>query len=141
MIFIENCPQIAVEKGTHRLPANSSILIQITDPESEFVKPFYSENFKEIYKFQFYDVTEPLWGRNCLLEPITEEQANKLVRILDRAMEKGYNVVVHCAAGVCRSGAVTEVGKIMGFTPVHENRLPNVEVKSKMLRCLYDGTE
>lgn len=138
MLFIENCPQIAVEKGTHSLPAHTSILIQITDPGNVFVKPFYNECFKEIYRFQFYDVTKPLWGRNCLLEPITEDQADSIVRILDRALEKGYNVIVHCTAGVCRSGAVAEVGKIMGFTPIHENRLPNVEVKSKMLRVLYD---
>lgn len=133
---IENVPQIAVELGTHRLPAKESVLIQITDPDDEFVVPKFKDDFHKIYKFKFYDVTRPLWGRG-LLEPITQDQADDLVKILKFALEKEYNVVVHCAAGICRSGAITEVGVIMGFEAAHDNRLPNVEVKSKMMRSLY----
>lgn len=136
---IENCPQFAVEKGTHVISPRDSILIQITDPDSDFVVPYFAPSFKSIYKFRFYDVTSPLWGNNRLLEPITQDQADYLVRILEFALEKEYNVIVHCAAGICRSGAVTEVGVIMGFEAVHDNRLPNVEVKSKMLRVLNES--
>ena len=133
---IENVPQIAVELGTHRLPAKGSILIQITDPDGEFVVPKFKDDFERIDHFRFYDVTAPLWGNDRLLEPITQDQADWIVRILEFALEMDYNVVVHCAAGICRSGAVTEVGVIMGFEAVHENRMPNVEVKSKMMKCL-----
>lgn len=136
---IENVPQIAVELGTHKLPAKGTILIQITDPDGVFVTPKFEDDFHHIEQFKFYDVTEPLWGNDKLLEPITEEQASELAGILDFAREYNYNVLVHCAAGICRSGAVTEVGVIMGFQAVHDNRMPNVEVKSKMLRCLYES--
>ena len=138
MPYIENCPQIAVEKGTHQIPPSGAILIQITDPDGDFVSPYFEPSFEAVYKFRFYDVTAPLWGNNRLLEPITQDQADFLVRILDFALEKDYNVIVHCAAGICRSGAVTEVGAIMGFRAIHDNRMPNVEVKSKMLRALNE---
>ena len=135
---IENVPQIAVELGTHRLPAKGSILIQITDPDSEFVVPKFKDDFEHIVQYKFYDVTAPLWGNDRLLEPITQEQAESLVGTLVFAQEYDYDVIVHCAAGLCRSGAVTEVGVIMGFDAVHDNRMPNVEVKSKMMRCLHE---
>jgi predicted protein tyrosine phosphatase len=46
------------------------------------------------------------------------------------------NVVVHCMAGVCRSGAVAEVGVMMGFRDVGRMRIPNVRVKTMMMREL-----
>lgn len=47
-------------------------------------------------------------------------------------------------AGLCRSGAVAEVGIIMGFQDTHKFRLPNRLVKYKMMKCLgmtYDANE
>ena len=54
------------------------------------------------------------------------------------------NVVVHCHAGVCRSGAVAEVGVMMGFADCERFRIPNLLVKHKMMRVLgwtYDSEE
>jgi hypothetical protein len=54
------------------------------------------------------------------------------------------NVVVHCHAGICRSGAVVEVASIMGFTPTDKYRQPNLRVKHKMMQVLgltYDSDE
>ena len=54
------------------------------------------------------------------------------------------NVVVHCVAGVCRSGAVAEVGVMMGFRDAEAFRSPNLLVKHKMMKCLgwtYDENE
>jgi protein tyrosine phosphatase len=53
-------------------------------------------------------------------------------------------VIVHCVAGVCRSGAVCEVGVIMGFDDTEVFRSPNMLVKHKMmsvLRWTYDENE
>jgi protein-tyrosine phosphatase len=46
------------------------------------------------------------------------------------------NVVVHCHAGICRSGAVVEVASMMGFTPADRLRIPNMRVKHKMMQVL-----
>ena len=46
------------------------------------------------------------------------------------------NVVVHCHMGVSRSGAVAEVGTIMGFRDVGKFRVPNLMVKKKLMEQL-----
>jgi hypothetical protein len=54
------------------------------------------------------------------------------------------NVVVHCHAGICRSGAVCELGVMMGFNDCERFRMPNLLVKHKMMRVLgwtYDSEE
>jgi hypothetical protein len=54
------------------------------------------------------------------------------------------NVVVHCFAGICRSGAVCEVGVMMGFNDTGRFRAPNLLVKHRMMRALgwtYDADE
>lgn len=54
------------------------------------------------------------------------------------------NVVVHCYAGIFRSGAVAEVGVILGFEDTHVFRSPNRLVKHRILKALnleYDPRE
>jgi hypothetical protein len=54
------------------------------------------------------------------------------------------NVVVHCHAGVCRSGAVCEIGVMLGFNDTEAFRSPNLLVKHRMMRALgwlYDEQE
>ena len=54
------------------------------------------------------------------------------------------NVVVHCFAGICRSGAVCEVGVAMGFDDTERFRAPNLLVKHRMMKALgwtYDADE
>ena len=54
------------------------------------------------------------------------------------------NVIVHCHAGVCRSGAVCEVGVILGFEDTDAFRSPNLLVKHRMMKHLgltYDADE
>lgn len=104
--------------------------------------PIPKAKFSAIYQFEFLDIDNPhdtSFGEFT----ITEEQAEELCGILRRALANNMNVVVHCTAGICRSGAVTEVGSIMGFEPINNSRIPNVLVKKRMLNCLgltYDST-
>jgi rhodanese-related sulfurtransferase len=74
----------------------------------------------------------------------SQEQANELVRLLQHALDNRMNVVVHCTAGVCRSGAVAEVGVMMGFDDCERFRSPNLLVKHRMMKALgwtYDEQE
>ena len=74
----------------------------------------------------------------------SQEQANELVRLLQHALENRMNVVVHCHMGVCRSGAVAELGVMMGFDDVGRWRSPNLLVKHRMMSALgwtYDENE
>ena len=74
----------------------------------------------------------------------TDAQAKELVRLLQHALANHMNVVVHCHAGICRSGAVVEVATMMGFTATDRYRQPNLRVKHKMMKVLgwtYDENE
>lgn len=131
-MWIQNVALSDVQKGFHRDPGTNSMLIQIVDPAMEFPTP--KHQFKETHQFQFLDLEE---GDKFAEEfKITDTQAQQLVDLLRKAQDNDMNVVVHCVAGVCRSGAVCEVGVMMGFNDTFLYRSPNMMVKHKMLKVL-----
>jgi len=138
-IFIQNVGAADIPFGRHFDCGENSMLIQITDPDitPQFSTPWIPQpkhKFKEIHQFSFLDIE----NNDSLAEKygITDEQASELVRLLKHALENKMHVVVHCFAGVCRSGAVAEVGIMMGFTDTESFRIPNTRVKTKMLKAL-----
>jgi len=135
-MWIENIPLENVAKGKHHACGENSMLIQISDHDMAFPTP--KHKFKEVHQFIFLDIEEESDFA------ITDAQAEQLVRLLQHAQENRMNVVVHCHAGICRSGAVCEVGVMMGFNDCERFRAPNLLVKHKMMRVLgwtYDEQE
>lgn len=122
---IENISRRATELGTHRLVAAESMLIQIGDPGGEVPTP--PDEFKEAHVFYFLDAEDeddfPDEAK------ITPHQASQIVALLHSAKTRNMNVVVHCTMGLCRSGAIVEFAKELGFQPVHDLRMPNLRVK------------
>ncbi len=149
MPWIQNVALSDIKKGQHIRVGENSMLIQIVDPAMEFPKPIY--NFKEVHQFEFLDIEEDGLTNNGdgtwtdMSEfAVTQEQADKLVELLQHALANRMDVVVHCHAGVCRSGAVAEVGVMMGFDDAEAFRSPNLLVKHKMMKKLgwtYDESE
>lgn len=147
MPWIQNVAFSDVQRGYHIDPGPNALLIQIMDPCMEFPIPKYT--FKEIHQFEFLDVEEDGLTNNgdgawtdVSEFAITVSQASELVRVLQHALAHNMNVIVHCVAGVCRSGAVAEVGVMMGFQDAEAYRQPNLLVKHQMMRSLgwtYDG--
>lgn len=129
--FIQNISKQAYAAGDHFDCGDRAIAIEILDPCADRVTP--KHKFKEIYTFEFLDVEaeDNLWEFS-----IQDEQAKELVRILQLALEERRNVVVHCTMGICRSGAVAEVGVMMGFIDTKVYRQPNMLVKTKMMNVL-----
>ena len=141
MPWIQNTSMSDVKRGTHRNPGPNAMLIQICDPPGDFPEPHFT--FQEVHQFQFLDVerdTEVLdEAMRC-----SQAQADELVRLLQHAQANDMNVVVHCHAGVCRSGAVCEVGVMIGFQDTYVFRSPTLLVKHGMMRnlgMLYDEQE
>ena len=121
-----------IRQGHHYDAGINSMLIQIVDPASEFPTP--AKQFKETHQFEFLDAErEDKFPDEC---KVTDDQAAELVRLLQHALENRMNVVVHCHAGVCRSGAVCEVGVMMGFDDAEAFRAPNLLVKHRMMKRL-----
>ena len=139
--WIQNVSFADIPKGHHIDAGINSMLIQIVDPAMEFPIPSYQ--FREVHQFEFLD----LEAKDFALEEemkITDAQAEQLVKLLQHALANKMNVVVHCVAGVCRSGAVCEVGVMMGFRDTEVYRSPNLLVKHKMMKVLgwtYDENE
>lgn len=129
-MFIENVSLAAIQRGEHFLPGCNAMLIQIVDPDMEFPIPKYE--FKEIHQFKFLDIED----EDELA--IQSNQAHQIAKLLVKAKENRMNIIVHCHAGVCRSGAIAECGVIIGFDDTEVYRQPNLRVKHMVISHLFD---
>ena len=138
--WIENCSKSDIALGHHSDLGANTWLIQIMDPACSFPTPKY--NFAMVSQFEFLDAEDADgFPDEC---KISDDQARQLVNILQSALDMHMNVMVHCHAGICRSGAVTEIGTMLGFTATERFRMPNLRVKHKMMKVLgmtYDADE
>lgn len=143
MPWIRNVSMSDIKTGQYTQFAPNTeniVLIQIVDPAYTF--PIPKTPFHSIHQFEFLDAED-----SCIFDAdfkIQPEQAQQLVSILQSALDNQQNVIVHCHQGLCRSGAVAEVGIMMGFEETPAKRQPNVKVKTSMMRVLgwtYDSDE
>jgi hypothetical protein len=140
-MWIENVAAADIPIGFHHDAGPNSMLISITDPASW--RPEAKHQFKERHNFEFLDIELNDHADDEEMR-CSQEQANELVGLLQHALENRMNVVVHCYAGICRSGAVCEVGVMMGFADTERFRSPNLLVKHRMMKALgwtYDENE
>jgi len=138
-MWIENVAAIDVPSGDHHDCGENAMLIQILD--GAYI-PEPKHQFRERHMFNFLDLEDD--DEHVEEMGITDQQAADLVALLKRAFDEQMNVVVHCTAGLCRSGAVAEVGVMMGFDDTERLRIPNIRVKHKMMKVLgwtYDADE
>ena len=129
-MFIQNVSLSDVKNGRHYDAGENSMLIQIVDPNMEFPKA--KCKFRNTLKFKFLDAED----KDDTDEKITDADAQYIIEGLQHALDKHMNVIVHCHAGICRSGAVAEVGVIMGFEDTKIFRQPNLLVKYKLMKVL-----
>lgn len=140
-MWIQNVAWSDIKKGFHINPGENAMLIQIVDCGMEFPEPLYK--FKHVAQFQFLDLEQNDFALEEEMK-ITDDQAKSLCLLLKQAYANQMNVIVHCVAGVCRSGAVCEIGVMMGFDDTEAFRSPNLLVKHKMMKYLgwtYDENE
>jgi predicted protein tyrosine phosphatase len=132
MPWIENVAAADIPTGFHHDVGPNSMLISICDPAGW--RPNAKQQFKERHDFEFLDAEDddgfPEEAK------ISDAQAEQIVTLLQQALENRMNVVVHCTAGICRSGAVVEVGVMMGFNDCEKYRQPNLRVKHKLMKQL-----
>ena len=148
-MWIQNVSKIDIATGNHKHPGDNCMLIQILDPDEGFPRP--KHQFNEIHQFEFLDVEGhgyTNFGDGEITDVsdalITTEQAQQIAKLLLRARDKKMNVIVHCHAGIFRSGAVAEVGVMLGFVDTGAFRSPNRLVKHSIMAALgmkYDTKE
>ncbi|MFY8211698.1 MAG: hypothetical protein ACOVLB_03395 [Candidatus Nanopelagicus sp.] len=139
-MWIENIAAADVGMKYHHACGDNSMLISICDPAGW--RPAAAHAFKERHDFEFLDAEDTDGFPDEA--KFSDEQAKEIVVLLQHALDNHMNVVVHCTAGICRSGAVVEVGVMMGFTDCEKLRIPNIRVKHKLMKVLgwtYDANE
>lgn len=121
----------AITQGFHYYVLSKTALIQIQDYYGlmKFATPIYP--FVKTLQLRFDDDDIPNLESN-----INQGQAKVIADFLVECLKQDINVVVHCHAGLCRSGAVAECGIILGFEGTETLRIPNVLVKSLVLKEL-----
>lgn len=135
MVFIQNVAYADIPVAYHMDAGDRAMLIQIVDPGMKFPEP--KAKFEIIKRFEFLDVEENDKDSELFEEfSMKPSQAVEIVALLKQALEEKRNVVVHCFAGICRSGAVTEVGVMMGFQDTDRYRQPNIHVKQLLMNEL-----
>ena len=137
MPTIQNISRDDCKNGCHVAINDRAVLIQIADPASFFPNPKHV--FSEIHQFEFLDAEDKdaeLYGEEPLFQ---QHQADAIATILSNALAEDRDVIVHCHAGICRSGSVAEVGVMMGFSQTQRYRQPNIRVKSMLINALGWG--
>lgn len=133
---IENVGAGDIVTGHHNYWGYDAWLIRIYD-KSFPLKPSKKE-FEKVFSFRFDDIEEP--QIDCDL--FTLNQAREIVVILQEARVRKKNVVVHCFAGICRSGAVVKFAEeYLDFQPCGKFRLPNQHVKKLLVEAFKDETQ
>ena len=119
MSLIVNANRQEISNGsTLGLDPDRTIVIQIVDPASFFPQ---ASAFVSQIRLQFDDVEEE---EDQAIQPW---QAEIILNTLRAARAADLNVVVHCHAGLCRSGAVVEFALRHLDFQLHQNRerIPN----------------
>ena len=128
-MWIQNVSLFDIHHEWHYDPGPNNLLIRIVDPDMEFTPVKYP--FERTLEFKFLDAEE---GPNC----ITQLDADIIVTALMQASKRRTNVIVHCHAGICLSGAVAEFAiSRLGFNDTGTYRQPNLLVK-QMLNETFD---
>ena len=139
-MWIQNVAAMDVMNGFYRDSGTNVVLIQITNPGASLPVP--PDTFASVHQFRFLDYEASVPFRHA--DKIQPNQALAIANVLKKAFEAGNNVVVHCQAGVSRSGAVVEAAIALGFEDLKGYRSPNLMVKHMIMDALglsYDAQE
>lgn len=127
-----------------------SALIEIMGEQDLLSAPFhFKEDHPNVLRLVFDDIDEPLHvpllgefvdGREYIpVVPMTEEQGRQIVDFV-KANKDAYNFIVHCAAGISRSGAIVKFineyfdGEEWYFRHLNPHTRPNARILNILRR-------
>lgn len=132
-LYCENVSRQSIKEGQHINPSYKvTYLLQISDIGYKQPEPMYENLFAYNLCLNFNDVEDEFD-----LSSISDYQAQQIADFILKAKENDANIIVHCHAGICRSGAVVEAAVSVGYSDVEGRvRIPNTLVKRKVMSCL-----
>lgn len=111
------------------IPKENTVLVRIGDYIDPYFPPIHG-GFHSVHTFCFDDtLTDGAVS-------ISEQHAKDIAGVLKECLTNNRDILVHCFAGICRSGAVVECGVVLGFEDGGAHRQPNILVKNKIFKAL-----
>lgn len=118
-----------------------SAVIEVMGEQDLLFFPFYfKQDHPNVLRLLFDDVDEPLTtsllgdGRDVIpVVPMTEEQGKQIIDFV-RTNKDMHNFVIHCAAGISRSGAIAKFineyfdGEEWYYWELNPNTRPNARI-------------
>lgn len=102
---VKFCSRIAAEGNT---PNSRWAVISINEPYAHDGMAKIAEGWHSVLQLSFHDVTPESHGLDALITFFTVEDAQKIVEFVRQVAPEVEGFVVHCRAGVSRSGAVAK---------------------------------
>ena len=136
MPLIENCSLADYMAMKFSIDVDNAVAIRIADSDGEFYHTKWNKDFMKEHHFHFNDVEEPSAYGGSSRGLITEKQAFKIAQIIKECLEQNKHIIVHCMAGISRSGAVVEAARFYGFDVIEKYKIPNCAVKTRVIREL-----
>lgn len=132
-LICENVSRLDILQGNHiSAHCSPTYLIQISDIGCLQPDVKYYDFFKDKLCLTFNDVEDEFD-----MSSISDYQAQRIADFVLKAKADNADIVAHCLAGICRSGAVVEAAMSVGYTDaVNRQRIPNALVKRKVMQCL-----
>jgi predicted protein tyrosine phosphatase len=137
MPWVANVGEGAAEQWAE---TENTVCISISEPDRKVKLPKFMDVIRE--QFQDYDKTARD-GKTPRKFPesavfMSPTQAARIARFARKHRDEGRNILVHCAAGISRSGAIAE--SLLQAFPEYEDRgwlrHPNNHVRCLMKRAL-----
>lgn len=123
--------------------------ISINDTQGQWNQPWFDQDHSNVLRLWFDDVEndDDLWSptNNISIRAFSSEQAQSIIDFLEKNKDK-ETFIVHCTAGISRSGAV---GQFIAdyfhcdkeeFKRINPHICPNGRI-SRMLNNLINGYE
>lgn len=134
MPTIENIGQTDFLSGNFKTNPKNAIVIRIAYPNCSFDIPNWDDSVVFRTEFFNFDDIECAFMEDEGKKGINPKQASQIVSTLVMAQKLNMNVIVHCAVGISRSGAIVEFAVThLGFTGVHNDRIPNKFVVDELV--------
>lgn len=128
---------------SHKPHSESSVIISISNSDECQLPPFgtnYNNSIKKTLCLFFDDVE--VTEKNPIYQPITEDDARKIVNFVKRWKNQVDTIIVHCSAGQSRSaGVMAAISKWMTGSDMwvfdHSYYKPNMSCYRMVLNEFY----
>lgn len=125
-----------------------TIFISVNEPEFPEGEPYFKKEHKNVLTLHFHDTDDSfskeiinMQGDYAISQLFTEEMAQKVINLLQYAKDTNVkSVIVHCTAGISRSGAIASFARDFFNAPPYEEFkrenwriVPNSLVTAKLI--------